>query len=108
MPRKTCAISTKLFGSVARDEASDTSDLDVIVVFRSSQLSLAKELTSPASRILRKRKALGHRQKSKKPRKHRPAHTYNVTAPDQVCAWDITWRALGLHKPSEMVNGARA
>ncbi len=42
-------------------------------------------------RILRKQKALGHRQKSKKPRKHRPAHTYNVTAPDQVYAWDITW-----------------
>jgi len=75
--------------------------------------TLAAEGTYIASastlyRILRKRKALEHRQNSKKPRATRPAQTYVVTAPDQVYSWDITWRALGLHKPSEMVNGARA
>ena len=42
-------------------------------------------------RILRKRKALGHRQESKKPRKQRPAYPLIVTAADQVYAWDITW-----------------
>ena len=42
-------------------------------------------------RILRKRKALEHRQKSKKPRAPRPVQTYFVTAPDQAYAWDITW-----------------
>jgi len=42
-------------------------------------------------RILRKRKALEHRRESKKPRATRPAHTYSVTAPDQVYSWDITW-----------------
>jgi putative transposase len=42
-------------------------------------------------RILRKRKALEHRRKSKKPRAQRPAYTYHVTAPDQVYSWDITW-----------------
>ena len=42
-------------------------------------------------RILRKRKALEHRQQSKKPRVTRPGHTYYVTGPDQVYSWDITW-----------------
>lgn len=42
-------------------------------------------------RIMRKRKALEHRQNSKKPRVARPAQTYFVTAPDQVYAWDICW-----------------
>ena len=42
-------------------------------------------------RILRKRKALEHRQKSKKARKSQPAEIYAVTAPNQVFSWDITW-----------------
>ncbi len=42
-------------------------------------------------RILRKRKALQHRQESKEPRKSIPAETYFVTAPNQVYSWDITW-----------------
>ena len=42
-------------------------------------------------RILRKRKALEHRQKSKKPRKQVPSFPLIVTAADQVYAWDITW-----------------
>lgn len=58
--------------------------------------TLAGEGTYVASvstlyRILRKRKALEHRRASKKPRTHRPAYAYDVTAPDQVYAWDITW-----------------
>lgn len=42
-------------------------------------------------RILRKRKALEHRRSSKKPRPQRSAHTLDVSAPDQVYSWDITW-----------------
>ena len=42
-------------------------------------------------RILRKRKALEHRQEYKKHRAQRPAHTCHVSARDQVYSWDITW-----------------
>ena len=42
-------------------------------------------------RILRKRGALQHRRKSKKPRKSMPATTCLVTGPNQVYSWDITW-----------------
>lgn len=59
-------------------------------------------------RIVRKRRALEHRRQSKKPRAARPAHTYYVSAPDQVYAWDIARRVLGLHNPSEMASGARS
>lgn len=57
---------------------------------------LAEEGTYIASvstlyRILRKRKALEHRRQSKKPRAVRPSHTYAVTSPNQVYAWDICW-----------------
>lgn len=42
-------------------------------------------------RIFRKRKALQHRQASKKPRKTTSAEKYYVTGPNQVYSWDITW-----------------
>jgi transposase InsO family protein len=42
-------------------------------------------------RILRSRKALVHRRKSKKPVQQRRAQTIQVTGPNQVWAWDITW-----------------
>ena len=58
-------------------------------------------------RILRHERLLAHRGKSAERRYHRPA-AYRATGPNQVWSWDITYCALGLHKPSEMVNGARA
>jgi transposase InsO family protein len=42
-------------------------------------------------RILRKRKALQHRQSSKKPIAAVKAKHLDVTAPNQVWSWDITW-----------------
>ena len=58
-------------------------------------------------RILRHERLLAHRGKSAERRHHRP-DAYRATAANQVWSWDITYCALGLHKPSEMVNGARA
>jgi transposase InsO family protein len=50
-------------------------------------------LGSPATlyRILRKRKALQHRQSSKKPVTAVKAQHLEVTGPNQVWSWDITW-----------------
>lgn len=42
-------------------------------------------------RILRKYKALQHRQESKKPHESKPAEQYMVTASNQVYSWDICW-----------------
>jgi putative transposase len=42
-------------------------------------------------RVLRKRKALTHRQESKKPCERHPYTQMEVTGPNQVWAWDITW-----------------
>ncbi|GAB1433737.1 hypothetical protein MASR2M29_23680 [Spirochaetota bacterium] len=42
-------------------------------------------------RILRSKKALHHRQESKKPVKNSKATLIEVTGPNQVWAWDITW-----------------
>lgn len=50
-------------------------------------------IASPSTlyRILRKRKALAHRQESRKPRKATPPEIIPVTGPNQVWSWDITW-----------------
>jgi len=42
-------------------------------------------------RILRKRNAHAHRQESRKPRKGSRPEKIEVTGPNQVWAWDITW-----------------
>jgi putative transposase len=57
---------------------------------------LAEEETYYASsstlyRILREKKALQHRQETKKPVKNSKATTMTVTGPNQVWSWDITW-----------------
>jgi len=57
---------------------------------------LAGECTYYASsstlyRILRKRKAMQHRQETKKPVKNAKAISTLVTGPNQVWAWDVTW-----------------
>lgn len=47
--------------------------------------------SSTLYRILKKRKALQHRQESKKPATNPKATTILVTGPNQVWAWDVTW-----------------
>lgn len=42
-------------------------------------------------RILRKRKALAHRRESRKPRKAAKPEYVEVSGPNQVWSWDITW-----------------
>lgn len=42
-------------------------------------------------RILRKNKLLSHRQESKAPRKGKQPERIDVTGPNQVWSWDITW-----------------
>jgi transposase InsO family protein len=42
-------------------------------------------------RILRKRKALGHRRESRKPRKPAKPDYIEVSGPNKVWSWDITW-----------------
>ena len=67
----------------------DMTPAQIVATLASERMYVAS--VSTLYRILRKRKALEHRRESKKPRTHRPARTYNVTAPDQVYTWDITW-----------------
>ncbi len=57
---------------------------------------LAQENTYIASestfyRVMRKKQLLAHRQKSKAPRKGKQPDRIEVTGPNQVWAWDITW-----------------
>lgn len=47
--------------------------------------------SSTLYRILRKRKALQHRQETKKPVKNQKGTVTFVTGPNQVWAWDVTW-----------------
>jgi transposase InsO family protein len=48
-------------------------------------------------RILKKRSALHHRRRSKKPTPPRPARYLEVTSPNQVWSWDITWLKTEVH-----------
>ncbi len=68
-----------------RDKTSE----QIVAILASEGTYIAS--VSTLYRILRKRKALQHRQESKKPRKSISAETYFVTAPNQVYSWDITW-----------------
>ena len=61
----------------------------IVAILAGEDTYLASEST--LYRIFRKRKALEHRQQSKKPRATRPAYTYCVSAPDQVYSWDISF-----------------
>lgn len=47
--------------------------------------------TSSMYRVLRKRKAMGHRSESRKPSATRESTEITVTGPNQVWSWDITW-----------------
>lgn len=47
-------------------------------------------------RILRKRKALAHRRESRKPRKPTKPEYVEVSGPNQVWSWDITWLKTGV------------
>lgn len=67
----------------------DMTPAQIVAILSGEGTYLGSEST--LYRILRRRKALEHRQKSKKPRTQFPAETYYVTARDQVYAWDITW-----------------
>jgi transposase InsO family protein len=67
----------------------DMTPAQIVAILAGEGTYIASEST--LYRILRKRKSLEHRQQSKKPSTPRPAHTYYVSAPDQVYSWDITW-----------------
>lgn len=67
----------------------DMTPAQIVATLAAEDIYIAS--TSTLYRILRKRKALEHRQQSKKPAATRPAHTYFVTAADQVYSWDICW-----------------
>ena len=61
------------------------------IVATLSQEGIYIASASTMYRILRKRKALGHRRESKKPNTGKKSTPMHVTAPDQVWSWDITW-----------------
>jgi putative transposase len=67
----------------------DMNPAQIVAILASEGTYLASEST--LYRILRKQKALEHRQHSKKPRATRPAQIYDVSSSDQVYSWDITW-----------------
>jgi len=66
----------------------DKNPAQIVAILAEEGTPIAGEST--LYRILRKRKALGHRQESKKPRATRPAQTYYVSAPDQVYSSGIS------------------
>ena len=62
---------------------------EIVAILLSEGTYLAS--VSTLYRILHKRKALKHRQESKKPSASTGPITIAVTAPNQIWAWDITW-----------------
>ena len=67
----------------------DMTPAQIVAILAGEGTYIASEST--LYRILRKRKALEHRRRSKKPCTTRPAYTYQLSAPDQVYSWDISW-----------------
>ena len=71
------------------DKFSDMAPEQIVAILAQE----GKYFGSPSTlyRILREKKALGHRRESKKPRAATTPTMLEVTAPNQVWAWDITW-----------------
>ena len=68
---------------------SDLTPEHIVALLAQEGLYIAS--ASTLYRILRKRKALAHRQESRKPRKSLSPTYIPLTAPNQVWSWDITW-----------------
>ncbi len=68
---------------------ADRKPEEIVAILLTEKTYLAS--VSTLYRILRRRKALRHRQESKKPIASAGPLTIAVTAPNQVWAWDITW-----------------
>lgn len=62
-----------------------------LIVAKLAEVETYYASVSTLYRILRKRKAVQHRQETKKPFKTTKAIPTLVTGPDQVWAWDNTW-----------------
>jgi transposase InsO family protein len=67
----------------------NTTPAQIVATLAQERLYIASEST--LYRLLRKRKALAHRRESRKPRKSIVPTYIEVTAPNQVWSWDITW-----------------
>lgn len=62
-----------------------------LIVAKLAEEGIYLASTSTFFRILRERKALEHRRETKKPRSGGKPDIIDVTAPNQVWSWDITW-----------------
>ena len=87
--RLTSEEEQEFYETANSERFCDMTPAQIVAILAAESTYIASEST--LYRILRKRKALEHRQPSKKPRVTRPAYAYPVTARDQVYSWDITW-----------------
>ena len=90
VPRRFSPDEEQALYNIANDQRFKDQTAEQIVA------KLAEEgiyLGSPSTlyRVLKKRKALEHRQESKKPGPGSKPTPFYVTASNQVWAWDITW-----------------
>ena len=80
----------ELFYAVANEKRfADSKPNDIVAIL----LQEKRYIASPSTlyRILAKRKALQHRREGKKPIASKGPQYIDVTDPNQVWAWDITW-----------------
>lgn len=68
---------------------ADSTPEQIVAILAQERAYLAS--TSTFYRVLREYQALEHRRESKKPRAGTPIEKIEVTGPNQVWAWDITW-----------------
>ena len=68
---------------------ADSKPYDIVAILLQEKKYIAS--ASTLYRILAKRQALQHRQESKKPVASKDPRYIEVTGPNQVWAWDITW-----------------
>ena len=81
----------------------DLAPSQIVPRLADSEVYLASE--SSFYRILREKKMLEHRGRSKAPVHGRPREQ-EADGPNQLYSWDITFRAPGLQEQSETVRGA--
>ena len=102
----TEAERQKIIEVACEERFKDATPYEIVAILLDEGTYLAS--VSTFYRILREAGLIHHRGNSRPGHKQSRPEELKATGPNQVWSWDITWCALGLHKPSEMVNGARA
>lgn len=87
--RLTEAEEEKVTATLNSSRFCDMTPAMIVAILAQEGTYIASESTM--YRIMRKKNLLAHRQKSKSPRTSKQPERIDVTGPNQVWSWDITW-----------------